>query len=206
MKNIIVLDNFYETPELVRDYALTKATYLSKKQLAPQFPGTESVHSFTSTQVIKKIEKAVGASIVVNPAKYSFGVFAKTSETDQSKKMVHVDSSEWTGIVYLNLPNECHGGTCFYQHVTTGLNAIPTTIQLRQMGYENSDDFIQNFLRPRSQKSDEWKLSVKVGMKFNRLVLFKAGALFHAAENYFGSSEMNCRLTQLFFFSTQEAS
>ncbi len=204
MKNIIVIDKFYEKPELVRDYALTKAQYLTNEKLAPNFLGTESIHSFTTSSVIKKIEKAIGKKIIVDPKKFSFGVFAKTEQTDQHKKEIHVDSSEWTGIVYLNLPYQCAGGTCFYQHKSTGLNAMPSKNQLKQLGYHDTEDFRKNFLQPRAQNSDEWDVSVKIGMKFNRLVLFRAGELFHAAENYFGSAETACRLTQLFFFQTQE--
>ncbi len=203
MKNIIVVDDFYEKPELIRDYALTKAQYLSKRQLEANFPGTESVHSFTTGAVIKKIETAIGQSIVVDPTRFSFGVFAKTYETEQFKKAVHVDTSEWTGIIYLNLPHECNGGTSFYEHRATRLNAIPPQNQLQRMGYSDSEDFKKNLLQPNSRNDDLWKVSVKVGMKFNRLVLFKASELFHAADNYFGSVEIGCRLTQLFFFSTK---
>ena len=81
---------------------------------------------------------------------------------------------------------------------------MPSKNQLKQLGYHDTEDFRKNFLQPRAQNSDEWDVSVKIGMKFNRLVLFRAGELFHAAENYFGSAETACRLTQLFFFQTQE--
>lgn len=205
MKNIIVIDNFYEKPESVRNYALTKARYLSKNQLNPLFPGTESVHSFTSAAVIKKIEFAVGQKIVVDPAKFSFGVFSKTDQSDQENKAVHLDASEWTGIVYLNSPKECSGGTCFYEHKKTGLTCVPSENQLHAMGFHNMDDFKEMVFRQDARNENAWKVSVKVGMKFNRLVLFKASELFHAAENYFGSSDNGFRLTQLFFFSTAEA-
>jgi hypothetical protein len=173
MKNLVVIDNFYKNPEAVRRYALTKAQYLPKEKLPEGFVGTESQQSFFSPDVVGKISDAIGEKIIVDPSRFAFGVFAKTYASDDKNKKIHVDSSEWTAVLYLSRPEDCQGGTLFYE--------------------ENPE-----------RKPEDWKISTRVGMKFNRMVVFKANSLFHAAEGYFGDCDENCRLLQLFFFKTQK--
>lgn len=204
MKNIIVMDNFYKNPEIVRSYALNKVSYISKENLPNRFPGTESVQSFFSKDVIRKMEQAIGETVVVNPAQYSFGVFAKTYAADEKKKAVHVDGSDWTALLYLSRPQDCQGGTTFYEDRETGWNSIPDLATLQTKGFQSVELFKQEHLNKKSQDLAQWKVSTKVGMKFNRMILFRAGSLFHAADGYFGDSDENCRLIQLFFFKIQK--
>ena len=205
MKNLIVMDNFYKNGQAVRDYALNKASYIPQERLSAKFPGTESVQSFFSDAVVKKMEHAIGSKIKVEPKKYSFGVFAKTYAADEKRKVIHIDESDWTGLVYLSRPEDCKGGTVFYQHRKSGMDIVPADDKLQKMGYADKEDFNSRFIMPQSQDESKWKVSARVGLKFNRMVLFRAGRMFHAAEGYFGSHDQNCRLIQLFFFKTEGA-
>jgi len=202
MKNIIVIDNFYNMPYKVRDLALNKTEYLDKNSLPFNFPGTESRQSFYSQSLIDRINVATGESMVVDPSKFSFGVFAKTFAHDERKKVVHVDSSDWTALVYLSLPEHCKGGTVFYEDRETGLSSIPKTQELERLGYSSSENFNEKFIKPRAQSLRYWKTTARIAMKFNRMVLFRAGSLFHASEDYFGETDNDCRLIQLFFFKS----
>lgn len=203
MKNIIVIDNFYKDPWAVRDYALTKAKYLSADQLNPDFAGTESLKGIYSDDVIKKLEVAIGQSIEVNPKNFAFGVFAKTFARDGTKKEVHVDASDWTALLYLSRPEDCQGGTVFFENKKLGWNEIPNEDILHSCGYGSRENFVNGDLKDWGKDFSKWHISARVGMKFNRLVLFRAGTLFHAAEGYFGNTDENCRLLQLFFFKTK---
>lgn len=204
MKNIIVIDNFYENPLSVRDLAL-KCEYIDQENLPDKFAGTESKKSFYTKDVLQKIETAIGQKIIVDPKNYSFGVFAKTYAKDKKNLTIHLDGSDWTALVYLSLPEHCQGGTTFYEHRDLGLNAVPKDETLLERGFSSKEDFISKQITPISQDLSSWKESVRIKMKFNRLLLFKAGDLFHAADGYFGDTDLNCRLLQLFFFRTGEA-
>ena len=204
MKNLIVIDNFYQNPNTVRDYALNKATYLPSHQLHPKFAGTESQQGFFSDAVVHKLESALGQKIEVNPQKFAFGVFSKTFAADEIKKSVHVDGSDWAAVLYLSRPEDCQGGTVFYEHKTWGWSGIPSLDVLQSRGFQSRADFINSDVNKNSQDLSKWKISARIGMKFNRLVLFRAGTFFHAAEGYFGNNDQNCRLLQLFFFNIQE--
>lgn len=203
MKNLIVIDDFYRNPQAVRDYALNKVDYFGRDDLANEFAGTESKQSFYTADVVAKIERAVGQTIKVEPEKYSFAVFWKTFASDARNLVVHVDQSDWTGLVYLSRPQDCQGGTSFYQHKESGLDTIPDEEQLQALGYESKKDFVQRFVTPQGKSPDHWRQLARVGMKFNRMILFRAGDMFHGADGYFGDNDENCRLLQLFFFKTE---
>ncbi len=203
MKNIIVIDDFYEKPEVVRNLAL-KADYLESDKTPLNFVGTESKKSFYSDSLIKKIEKSIGKNIVVDPIRYSFGVFSKSFSTDQKNLTVHLDACEWTALVYLSLPEHCQGGTHFYVHPLTGTSAVPELEKIQDLGFSTRDDFIAKTVVPIGKDLSQWQESVRVKMKFNRMIIFKSGSLFHAGSGCFGSDDANCRLTQLFFFKTGE--
>jgi hypothetical protein len=205
MKNMIVIEDFYKNPQAVRDYALNKVKYMTPEQLNPEFAGTESQRGVFSPEVIQKIEKALGQNIEVNPQQFAFGVFSKTYASDESKKCVHVDGSDWTAVLFLSRPEDCQGGTVFYEHKDLGWNEVPSLETLQSKGYSSREEFIEGDLKKDSRDFSKWKVSARVGMKFNRLVLFRSGTMFHAAEGYFGSEDQDCRLLQLFFFKTKGA-
>jgi len=205
MKSLVVIDNFYENPNAVREFALTRVKYVSREKLADTFPGTESIQSYYSQTLLEKIENAIGQKVIADPKTYSFGVFCKTYAADEARRTVHVDQSDWTGLIYLNKPEACVGGTSFYQHRQTGIDRVPCAERLSQMGYKDREDFIERFVTLEGKHMDNWHLSARVGMKCNRLILFRAGEMFHAADGYFGKDDSDCRLTQLFFFKTGES-
>lgn len=204
MKNLIVIDDFYQNPWAVRNYALTKSQYMSVDQLDVEFAGTESLRGFYSDEVTNKIQNALGKQIDVNPKNFSYGVFSKTYASDEVKKTIHLDGSDWTAVLYLSRPEDCRGGTVFYEHKNWGWSEIPDEETLQSHGYLSREDFINKGLKPCSQNFSEWRISARVGIKFNRLVLFRSGKLFHAAEGYFGNTDDDCRLLQLFFFKTKD--
>lgn len=203
MKDIIVLDDFYAHPQAVREYALSRVDYLPSSALPEEFPGTESRQSFFNQAVIERMQNAIGERILVNPQKYSFGVFAKAFAKDARKRVVHVDNTGWTALVYLNPSAQAQGGTYFYRHRGSGMDRMPSEASLKIQGFSTRQDFIDRFLRPISTTESAWVNNARVGMKFNRMVLFRAGELFHAAADYFGTNDHEARLIQLFFFETE---
>lgn len=203
MKNFIVVDGFYKNPWAVRQLALT-TEYFKPDELPSDFAGTESRTSFTHDGIVKKIESIVGGKIEFNPRRFSFGVFCKTFAHDERHRGVHVDESDWTGVVYLSRPENCRGGTSIYRHIDSGLDRVPEAAALQERGYRDRREFIDRFVTPQGRDPSRWEVSMRAGSVFNRLVLFRAGQLFHASEGYYGTSDDDCRLTQLFFFKMQK--
>lgn len=202
MKSLIVQDGFYQDPWAVRDFALRKAAYVGEDHAQDGFAGSESIHSYYSQSLIRRLEGLVGEKIIADPRRFSFGVFAKTYAKDTGRQVIHLDSTTWTGIIYLSKPEHCAGGTHLYRHRETGWDSLPSQEVLIQNGYSDRADFIRRFLDSVGPKPDQWELNLAAGMRFNRLVLFRAGECFHGSGSSFGTDDENCRLIQLFFFNT----
>lgn len=200
MKNLIIVDDFYKNPQLVRDFALQN-DWIEKKQLNQDFPGTESRRCNFSTEVVRKISDLVGFKITPEPRKHAFGAFALTTEEDNNKRTIHIDGCDWTGVVYLTPGSNAKGGTSLYRHLATGLNSVPTNDKLNELGYERLEDFMEHVLKKDGHNFEKWEVDNFIEMQFNRFILFRGGQLFHSADYYFGSNLIDGRLVQLFFFN-----
>ena len=197
--NIIIVDDFYQDPEAVRNLAL-KAEYKDVTQL--NYPGYQSLKTYSSEVLIKKISDILGRSLDVDPARHTFGKFRIMLKETGSQLKVHLDGlSDWTGVLYLNPDEACQGGTAFYRHRTTGLDGRASSEKIRQLGYENWESLEKSIINPDTLNSSAWEEILFVGMKFNRLVLFKGNELFHCLTHSFGHDKTNGRMTQNFFFN-----
>jgi hypothetical protein len=204
MKNLIVIDDFYKNPQSVRQYAL-RASYLDSRAVPEEFPGVESQQCFYSQSVVEKIEQAVGYRIKFAPKGNAFGGFVKSYAKEEACRAVHVGRTDWMAIVYLCNSKDERGGTVFFRDRATGLDGIPCDEKLAQAGYRDRDDFKDRFLKPRALSIGDWVITSRVVPRYNRMVLFRAGQLFHSADGHWGTTEETCRLLQVFFFNAEAA-
>jgi hypothetical protein len=201
MKSLIVVDDFYSQPDKIRT-AACDCEWLKPEALGPKFPGIESRRSFYSTSVVNEFEALANCRIRVETTTLPFGVFSLGLEQHLRHRVVHVDPCEWTGIVYLTLPEHCKGGTALYRHVSTGLTKTPDREQLEALGYRSEEEFNSKVFEPDQVREEAWREDIVVGMKYNRLILFRANS-FHASTGYFGKTIQDARLIQLFFFNPE---
>lgn len=196
--NIVVSDDFYKSPETVRSLALG-VKYRDVRQL--NYPGFQSLQSYASLGVAKKFEAILGQKIIADPGSLTFGRFRVMLADTGSRLKVHLDGQcDWTGVLYLNTPSECRGGTAFYKHKRTGIDSRLSDDESRNFGFSNWVDLERSIIEPDTLNPEAWELTGFVAMKFNRLVLFKGNLLFHCHTEPFGTEFSNGRLTQNFFF------
>jgi hypothetical protein len=200
MKDIIVIDDFYENPLAVRNLAL-KAKYYPPQTLSPNYAGMESCRCYYSGALIEKFEEIVGNKIEVDLGKNVFGRFRSSAESCPRSTLVHIDDAEWSAVVYLSLDKDCQGGTAFYKHKETALWGPPDAECLKKLGLCSVGEFEEKVVRKDSLDESKWERDVFVAMKFNRLLLFRGSQRFHGYPLFNGSLE-KARLTQLFFFNT----
>ena len=204
MRSLIIIDNFYSDPHAVRELAI-QTSYIDVRRL--NYPGLQSDHSFYDQHIIKKFQEAIGEEIDNDVESFTFGKFRFMSEESGSRIKIHVDGlTEWTGLVYLNTPPQCEGGTSFYKHKTTGLEGPPPAEEMHRYGFASALDFERKIIERQSLDLNCWTETMFVGMKFNRLVLFRGNDLFHCHTHGFGTNRENSRLTQNFFFNTKNKS
>ena len=188
--SIIVVDNFYNNPEAVRDYAMSRE-YVERgyhgavghRTLAPKhFNGVKEKFESILGKKMAKGNELGGWDYSTN------GVFQHCMAEDPF--VIHADDQKWAAMVYLSpdAPVEC--GTTLYRHKETGQDRV-----------ENPIDW--EILKGNFYDPTPFEVVDVVGNKYNRMVLFDAKHI-HAASQYFGDSIENDRLFQLFFFNTEE--
>jgi hypothetical protein len=205
-RSIIIIDDFHENPQEVRDYAIS-ATYSTEE--SSTYPGKNSTTGFQEDLLKSKIE-----TILQRPIKPSspFGYFRyswETSDQENEKlQKVHVDNGwEFGGVCYLSTPEQLkanpNSGTLFARHKDLKIDATPRTKEEAEIfGYTHYDELRQSIIYGDGLDLNKWETYAKVSPKFNRLVLFRSW-MYHSHHINFGPQDpAQSRLVQLFFFNT----
>ena len=175
--NITAFDNYLRDPHKWRAKALA-ATYRDVEATGAIFPNIGEI-----------------PPEMILPGQLSF--FRLTLPDDILPTYIHNDSAmaKTTGILYLNLPSQCEGGTAFWKHKESGLTSAPTPADLEVLGA----DYVQKLVEDGLQE-DRWEQTGLVDMRFNRLLVFDS-ALWHSPwpRKGWGSDISNGRLIQVFF-------
>jgi hypothetical protein len=196
---VLVIDDFYQNPDAVRALALN-ADYKDVTQL--NYPGFQSLKTYSSQVLVQKFENLLGRRLAVDPAEKTFGKFRIMLKETGSRLKVHLDGlSDWTGVLYLNPPETCEGGTAFYRHRKTGLEGPASQEKIKELGFANWASLERSIIEPDTLDASAWEETMFVGMKYNRLLLFKGNELFHCHTHSFGTGKTDGRMTQNFFFN-----
>lgn len=106
---------------------------------------------------------------------------------------VHSDEicAEWASVLYLNLPEQCQGGTAFWRHKKTGITRTPFNLSQPQ----------HIWLTAEWKKKDAWEQYGMATMKFNRFITYPT-CFFHSRWPWeaFGTSPEDGRLIWVCFY------
>jgi hypothetical protein len=188
--SIIVIDNFYENPFEIREFALN-LTYEKKMY----YPGNRSISYANEMHktMFDKIIEPYGQKIKIFNTKNEDddnGAFQYATSNDRT--WIHCDNfTNWAGIIYLTPNAPVTSGTCFYKFKDGTMNDYESKL------LKNIDE-----IELHSRDMTKWTKVDIVGNVFNRLVLFESKR-FHASMDYFGDNIKNGRLFQVFFFLTE---
>jgi len=177
--SLIIVDNFYNNPDAVRNFALTQ-----EFGVKGNFPGMRT-ESFFTDDVKEAIEHNMQfAGKITNSYEASGYTGAFQIATAQDRTWIHSDPHNmWAGVCYLTPNAPGSGGTGLFRHRATGEHSKVTS---DHEGYDYT----------------KWELFDRIGNRYNRLILYR-GDLFHASLDYFGDNLQNGRLFQTFFFDTE---
>lgn len=185
-----VIDNFYNDPYAVREYALRQEYYDDDGYVGRR---TRTQHDIPGVK--ETFEEILGTKITGWCEEY--GMNARFQWNYSEERLVyHCDSQHWAGMIYLtpDAPPEC--GTSTWRHRETkvhhntminwedgsGFKIFPGETYCDRTPYDEIDRF---------------------GNVFNRLVLFDGG-LIHSASQYFGPfDKYKSRLWHMFFFDVE---
>lgn len=194
--SIIVVENFYNNAHDVRKYILTQ-----EFSVKGNYPGQRTISYATENlkNIIEKYVEPFGGKITDFPipkadlsdvATIYNGAFQYTLASDRS--WIHADKwNTWAGVLFLTPDAPLSAGTAFYRFYDGSMSQEDTNLLKNQ-------DTIDRF----TQDLTKWEKVDQIGNVFNRLILFNAHN-YHMSMDYFGDTKENCRLFQVFFFSTE---
>ena len=194
--SIIIVDDFLDNAAALREAALR----LDYPPQGNTYPGRNSSQRIDIEGLTAQVSRLVGEPLAPMPPPEAHGKFRVTLAGDTGTGKVHVDKAHWSGILYLSLPADCRGGTEFFRHLPTGTERVPyDEAELRALGYDSMSALIQDTVRRDGTDDSKWEMTMRVPMRFNRLLLLRPW-LWHTAGEAFGDRPENGRLVYLMFF------
>lgn len=180
-KRFWVVDDFYQDPYAVRNFALQQ----EYEDSSDWYKGRRTYKQFLSPFVKARFEETMGIKIREWESHGMNGRFQYCVPED--RLVYHYDSQTWAAMIYLTPDAPYPTGTSFYAHRQSRIKHADEHLQ-------SNDCFAGGFY-----DGTKFELVDTIGNVFNRLVIFDA-RLFHAASGYFGQKIEDARLFQIFFF------
>jgi hypothetical protein len=179
-KKLFVVDNFYQNPDEVREFAL-KQEY---KEDLRFYKGLRSTQIFHPRGIKEEFERIIGEKITDFPLSGINGCFQITTSNDP--QVYHHDLQKWAAMIYLTPNAPYTSGTRLHRSKINGTMHI-------------SEPNIQDAFSGGFYDSSKFDTIADAGNLYNRLVIMDAQNI-HSAGPYFGQNMEDGRLTHLFFF------
>ena len=195
--SLIVVDDFLDDPYILRDAALG----LTYPEVKATYPGRNSEERINLEGLNDEVSRLVGEPLVPMAHNQAHGKFRIALASDTGTAKVHVDPSHWSGILYLSRPEDCRGGTEFFRHIPTNTERAPYSDKecADKFGVPSAFQWTSELLDRDTADDSKWEMTMRVPMRFNRLILLRPW-LWHTAGESFGDSLENGRLVYLMFF------
>lgn len=207
----LVIDNIYKDPDYVRALALS----LDYHRRAGAYPGYFAFISISAGQVLDLVNTlmrdAIGDYVTFTDTYQDDLVFAAVTERGSAltpgQRRPHVDGfCDYAGLIYLNPPGQCSGGTSFWRHRATGIEIVRGPAEMsvmRDAAALGADEpgLPTGYL---TESNQTWELTQVLAGEYNRFVCYSS-YLLHSPlyiEADYGPELSARRLTQNCYFDT----
>lgn len=198
LASFLIIDDFLADPHAARAAALALRYDPAEKR--GNYPGLMS-HAPLSVGGMEAAASRIAGEALIAAQDTTHGHCRLTLKNDKGVTGVHIDPCHYSGILYLSLPEHCRGGTDFFRHRRTGLDAVPRDLaRIGQAGYADINALVEDVVNRDTRSPSKWERSFTAPMRFNRLILFSPW-MFHNAAPGFGDRPENGRLIQTLFFA-----
>jgi hypothetical protein len=195
----IVIDNFYENPDLIRDWALSQEFFKGNRG---SWPGlrTELLHSLKPELfdvLLKKllfVLKDYGYREILD-MQTGFQIIDGTWGTG----WVHDDDPKLhvAGVIYMTPDAPVDSGTTIYADQPDFDGEKFSELFMKDVFSETPEERAL-YSKYREEQKSHFTPSIKIGNVYNRCIIFDTRN-WHSADNFFGTELANSRLTQVFF-------
>ena len=216
-ETVLIIDDFLRNPGEVR----TAALEMSYAPDVPAYPGVTATPNWDRESFASALSALLGRAVAAQDFGLRLSMVTKRAEELEPWQCVpHCDSVDLAGVVYLNLPEQCRGGTAFYRHRDSGLVQLfaqPDTRTLLFMvrnGIGTRDELLHLLTSPTdsaggyiTEPTPDWELLGLVEMRYNRLILYN-GRCFHSGyirDGDFGETKGERHLTLNYFLENQDS-
>jgi len=193
---ITVVDDFFEYPDEVREFALQQEYFSDPDN---NWPGKRSkpLHEINYNLYNSCVSKFVSLFYDLNLVSGEWNGHASFQIVDAQYEngWVHADENLITAIVYLS-KNVCGSGTTIYRPIDPTIAGIKN-IDKKQESF-NDTSLVKANREFQLKNNQQFRPTVTVESEYNRLFLFDSH-LYHAANNFYGSNLESNRLTLIFF-------
>jgi hypothetical protein len=137
------------------------------------------------------------------------GTFRTTTENDADRTknslFVHSDGvTDFVSLLYLNKPEDCHGGTAFYRHIPSGLDGFhdlkKVSLYLEKANISLKE--LVSIVETDARDSSKWMQVDMIRMKYNRLIAYN-GRIFHSHVFDFNKVNKNAKRLTFVCFGTR---
>lgn len=195
IKDLIVVDNFYNEPDMIRDFAMKNLTF----KPSSYHKGSRATERFILEGTKEKFEEIIGKPIINwNYETYANGIFQYC--TADQPIVYHIDTQQMAAVVFLTPNAPVNTGTSFYKSKITGAFGFDEKERMTEVyekTFRGTNKDMNFYDDSHFEKVDE------VGNVYNRLVIWDATRI-HAASKYFGDEINNSRFFHLFFFDIEK--
>ncbi len=202
---IYICDDFFSDPYSLRSFAIKQEYSIARAN----YPGFRS--QSVPESVVKYIEdeaKNVTKNSLLKCTEISFQSVPK----DYREGQYHYDEELYVSVVFLSMDPPPNSGMEVYDSESKegSANMPPDYItesryynflSVKENFYKDTTNFLKGYKYARMTKrmNSYFDPSVKIPNKFNRFVIFNCRQ-WHRAQNFFGTSIGNSRLTLVSFF------
>jgi len=203
---VTVANNFYDNPDAIRAFALAQKYKFRHEEtnLDYVYPGcrTQDLHSLDSALQAKVLKKLISVFHIHEHDHMRWAISSSFQSVSEVYKqgVIHTDNNTiFAGVLYLTPNAPLNSGTSLYKKHDT------FTQEKYKRGCEQNDErFKAGQIIMDTDFHSMFDEVVRVNNVYNTLILFE-GDIFHAANNFFGTTLEDSRLSQVFFINKIDA-
>lgn len=203
---VAVINDFYENPDAIRKFALEQKYKFRHEEegLNYVYPGcrTQDLHTLDQSLQAMVLKKLVSTFHIPEHDLMRWAISSSFQSVTEIYKegVIHTDNNTiFAGVLYLTPDAPLNSGTSLYRK-----NATFNHVHYQKALNQNDERFKSGEIVMNTNYHSMFDEVVRVNNVYNTLILYE-GDIYHAANQFFGRTLEDSRLSQVFFVNKIDA-